>query len=48
MFLATLLYWYTFQQASIMGVHYTAVAMPPCVLAEQMYHYIRVAKNILP
>ena len=20
----------------------------PCLLAEQMYHYIRVAKNILP
>ena len=33
--------------ARTVGVHCAALATP-CVLAEQVYHYIRVAKNILP
>ena len=36
------------QQVPTAGVHCAAFATPPCVLAEQMHHYIRVAKNILP
>ena len=35
------------QMACTVGMHCATLALP-CVLAEQVYHYIKVTKNILP